>query len=496
MLRRATFAPRFGVPGNTTVNNHSLQQRSRAVKNYLLMAGGLAVAILACVGIIHYEAEQTREAMRDISRNEIPRGVRDGIKDSIGPVGDGAASVGAMADKLQSTIGEVVGGRRSDGTSPSLPETAESAAKVAGGLIKDVTGAMGSPKGDGGSSDGGDKEGKGGGGLIGQLQSTIGDVIGKGSDKNSSDSSGTGGSTGRDSKTSGSSADPKSEDSTPAAEAEVEQRKDTIGTIFDMAHGTIKRGDEIGQRIFGLSPSEERDWGEKLHNQLLDEVKVVRDRALAKRIEKITKPLLSARKRRDLDFTFTVIKSEDDDINAFSIVGGYIYIHSALVKFVESDSELQFVLGHEIGHVDLGHCTQQLTYVARATELASPIAGNVVGVLQSLVTRPYTKNQEFDADAYAYKAVVSAGQSRQQPVKFLRHFAQYLKDKGHDDASEEIKDDSVVGAVASRIKDHFHTHPPIEQRISRLEAMSGGSDTKSDTKSGDAKSAAKKDSKK
>lgn len=48
------------------------------------------------------------------------------------------------------------------------------------------------------------------------------------------------------------------------------------------------------------------------------------------------------------DYTFKVI--DDNDVNAFSLPGGYIYVNSGLMDIVESDDELAGALAHEIAH--------------------------------------------------------------------------------------------------------------------------------------------------
>lgn len=52
-------------------------------------------------------------------------------------------------------------------------------------------------------------------------------------------------------------------------------------------------------------------------------------------------------------YHFKVLKS--NDVNAFSLPGGYVYVYEGLVKYVESDDELAAVLGHEISHAAFRH---------------------------------------------------------------------------------------------------------------------------------------------
>ena len=55
------------------------------------------------------------------------------------------------------------------------------------------------------------------------------------------------------------------------------------------------------------------------------------------------------------------IIQDDSTLNAFCAPGGYIYIYTGILKYLEAEDQLAGVLGHEMGHADLRHSTRQLT---------------------------------------------------------------------------------------------------------------------------------------
>ncbi|MFN5786151.1 MAG: M48 family metalloprotease, partial [Flavobacteriia bacterium] len=56
------------------------------------------------------------------------------------------------------------------------------------------------------------------------------------------------------------------------------------------------------------------------------------------------------------DFTWRLRVIHDDSVlNAFCTPGGYIYIYTGILKFLESEDQFAGVLGHEIGHADMRH---------------------------------------------------------------------------------------------------------------------------------------------
>lgn len=99
------------------------------------------------------------------------------------------------------------------------------------------------------------------------------------------------------------------------------------------------------------------------------------------------------------------------DINAFAMADGTVRVFSSLMdKF--TDDEIRFVIGHEVGHVKLGHSKKalQLAYTAAAARDAGAAAGGAAAALsqselgnlsEKLVNAQFSQSQESDADAYA-----------------------------------------------------------------------------------------------
>ena len=45
------------------------------------------------------------------------------------------------------------------------------------------------------------------------------------------------------------------------------------------------------------------------------------------------------------------------------------YVNTGLLDKLSNDDELRFVIGHEIAHVDLGHCVKAFNYAFRVGQL-------------------------------------------------------------------------------------------------------------------------------
>ncbi len=105
-------------------------------------------------------------------------------------------------------------------------------------------------------------------------------------------------------------------------------------------------------------------------------------------------------------FSWQIRIIENDEVqNAFCTPGGYIYVYTGLIKYLEDESQLAGVIGHEMAHADLRHSTDQLTKAYGISLLLGIILGNkenlVADVVASLTQLAFSRSDEEQADEYA-----------------------------------------------------------------------------------------------
>ncbi|MBL4862767.1 MAG: M48 family metalloprotease [Crocinitomicaceae bacterium] len=102
----------------------------------------------------------------------------------------------------------------------------------------------------------------------------------------------------------------------------------------------------------------------------------------------------------DFEWRLRIIH-DDSTLNAFCTPGGYIYIYTGILKFLDSEAEFAGVLGHEIGHADMRHSTRQMTKMFGVQVLLDILAGNRVAIKQvtaALVGLKFSRKHETEAD--------------------------------------------------------------------------------------------------
>lgn len=136
-------------------------------------------------------------------------------------------------------------------------------------------------------------------------------------------------------------------------------------------------------------------------------------------------------------YTFDII--EENDVNAFSVPGGRIYVYRGLLDFAQSDQELAGVLAHEITHASHHHMVfvlhkmASLNNVAAIAVLAAMLGGarssdvsNIymgVQLFQIAKQNGYGMQAEHDADHGAVYYMVKSGYNPVGMLTFLERLA-------------------------------------------------------------------------
>ena len=220
--------------------------------------------------------------------------------------------------------------------------------------------------------------------------------------------------------------------------------------------------DAIGVRNIGGSRisnwySLERET--KIGRQYSDEVesftKPFRDPFITEYVNRIGQNLV---RNSDAKLPFTIKVIDSEEINAFALPGGFLYVNSGLLLVTEDEAELAGVMAHEIAHVAARHATRQMTR-SQIIDLASlPLiafgGGLVVAAretVSSLTVRNFSRNFESEADYLALEYVYKAGYDPGALISILERL--------------ERPEDLSPGALVKA----FATHPQTSDRIRKMQ---------------------------
>ena len=107
------------------------------------------------------------------------------------------------------------------------------------------------------------------------------------------------------------------------------------------------------------------------------------------------------------------------DVNAWAMANGCIRVYSGLMDMM-NDNEVEGVLGHEMGHVALGHTRKamQVAYGTVALRTAASATGGITASLsqsqladlgEKLINAQFSQKQESEADDYSFDLLKKRG---------------------------------------------------------------------------------------
>lgn len=162
---------------------------------------------------------------------------------------------------------------------------------------------------------------------------------------------------------------------------------------------TISQDKELGQQVateIANNPSEYPVLRPKSYPEVYRYIYKVRDKILN-----------SGQVQYKEEFEWDVkIIHNDTVLNAFCTPGGYIYIYTGILKYLDSEDQLAGVMGHEIAHADLRHSTRQMTTMYGIQTLLNVLAGDrelIKQVTSGLIGLKFSRNHETQADTWSVK---------------------------------------------------------------------------------------------
>jgi predicted Zn-dependent protease len=167
-----------------------------------------------------------------------------------------------------------------------------------------------------------------------------------------------------------------------------------------------------------VSLREEAELGAAYAAEVKREVTLITDPAAVATLNRFGDQLAARADATERDYTFYLVDS--DEINAFAIPGGHIFVNRGLIETADQASEFAGVLGHEIAHVTERHGIEQMKKQRGAGTLVTLIyvvLGRDPGVVEQVAIQAggaavfarYGRQAEREADQRAVQTLPAAG---------------------------------------------------------------------------------------
>ena len=204
-------------------------------------------------------------------------------------------------------------------------------------------------------------------------------------------------------------------------------------TKFHVKPGSRDDINAIGKRTITTgpnfySPEKELEFGKQEVKQVEENMKFVTDPAVTDYVNRLGQNLV---RNSDAKVPFTIKVAETDQVNAFSLPGGFLYVNSGLILDCENEAELAGVMAHAIAHVAARHASRMWTREQMAnangplliTVLPDPRSDSAV-LAGGLTFLKFHRVYEMEADYFGIQYLYKAGYD---PMAFVAHLEKDYK---------------------------------------------------------------------
>lgn len=203
---------------------------------------------------------------------------------------------------------------------------------------------------------------------------------------------------------------------------------------------------------------QEMALGKQLEAEVEKQAKIVDDPIISEYVNRLGQNLV-----RNSDVTFPVQFKviQSDEMDAFTLPGGYIFVDTGLIKLSSNEAELASALAHELGHAAGRHATRQASRnrLLSAGTLPLVLFGGIPGVavrqaanaVMPMAFLNFSREYETEADLLGLQYLWKAGYDPNASIDLFEAMQ-----------STERRQTGKVGKL-------FRSHPPTPDRIEKTQ---------------------------
>lgn len=195
---------------------------------------------------------------------------------------------------------------------------------------------------------------------------------------------------------------------------------------------------KLGKKGIGnwYSIEQEAEMGKRYAEAVEETSILLNDPLITEYVNRIGQNLV---RNSDAVVPFVIKVIDSDEVNAFALPGGFLYVNTGMILAANDEAELAGVMAHETAHVAAHHAVRQMTR-GRLLNLASIplifVGGGVGYAIQSalMVGKPlaatsFSRGFELEADYLGLQYLYKAGYDPQAFISFFERMQKTEKQK-------------------------------------------------------------------
>lgn len=267
-----------------------------------------------------------------------------------------------------------------------------------------------------------------------------------------------------------------------------------------------REGDNSDQKI-SMTPADEKRMTAEVLPSMKKDYPAIQNDELQRYIAGLGQKVVRANNLHNNPYTYSFTAVDVNYVNAFALPAGTVMVTAPLIAMADTEAELVGVIGHEIGHIQARHTAERMELAKREEKkgwllgaaggvlggaagfglgklLCKPkdreclqkatLYGAAAGVGGGLLIQKYkfmanSREDEMEADRIGFRTTVAAGYHKDHVGSFYSKLLEMeKKSKGQQG-----------NALLASLSDAMSTHPPSEERVKQMLAMSQSEQLKS-----------------
>lgn len=230
---------------------------------------------------------------------------------------------------------------------------------------------------------------------------------------------------------------------------------------------------------FSMTDEEQKSLGEESYGPLVDQTGGrYANRAVQANMDRFAASIFETTER---PFDWEVVVIDNDEPNAWALIGGKLAVNKGLLRYVANEHELAAVVAHEMGHAEESHHVSEIRrgelrdktiggvqsftqstlsfegeFGERAREVAGVAVTKLVSSAASLALYGYSRGAEGEADDHILKVFRTTEHDPDQATGFFNTLLELIPEKSQSKTSL------------------FSGHPETKKRIDEIKEKSNG----------------------
>ncbi len=216
-----------------------------------------------------------------------------------------------------------------------------------------------------------------------------------------------------------------------------------------------------------ISSQQEIEMGTQYAAEINKQLPIVQDAEINRYLTLLGDSIAKLADTRGLTYRFYLVNSQE--VNAFAVPGGFIYVNRGLIERTTNMAQLAGVLGHEIGHVTMRHSVDRMQKAQRANIVVvvgctllracgTGMEQAAIDILASGVFAKFSRDDEREADREGVKYVIRSG----------------IDPMGVPEMFRILLDEQQTRPTG--VETWFLSHPLADERVKETEKMIAGYD--------------------